>query len=324
MCNLREGLMGIFEKIGLENSGQATIDWDITPSNTFTIFESWGTKERIVRSRSERYYYFFIDNWKSPAKVCLMERGIKHARVLAEIDAPAALIEECIVRQGKNACFEKSYAVDGGLKRWLIAHVLDGNDDSGIRIQLKSAGDDLSDSGLPQSDGSFLRGEKRVHLPKVFRDIQEEEIASLAHRYGFYDSKHNPQGKFVNRLVDNGDRLTVTDMTTGVMWQRQGCDITSIRSVKSYIADLNEKSFAGYADWRLPTMEEAWSLFEADQNDNGNHLHNCFSKEQPFIFVAGQRRPGGYWFADFKQGTVFWASGTNPGGFGRACRSIDM
>ena len=31
---------------------------------------------------------------------------------------------------------------------------------------------------------------------------------------------------------------------------------------------------------------------------------------------------GGYWFVDFKQGRSYWASGTNPGGFGRACRKI--
>lgn len=312
--------MGIFEKIGLADNSQATIDWEITPANSFTIFESWGTRARMIRSRTERYYYFFIDNWGSRAKVCLMERGIKHARVLADIDAPLAMIEQCIAEQGKNACFEKSYAVEGLLKQWLISKVIDGNDDSMIRPRDHGLDPEEMASGLPL--GGTPQPGQRVRLPNRFRAIREEEIASLAHLYGFYDSRYNPEGKFVNRLVDNGDQLTVTDLRTGVMWQRRGCDINSIRSVKGYVKGLNEKGFAGYSDWRLPAMEEAWSLFEADQNEHGNHLHQCFSRAQPFIFVAGQRRPGGYWFADFKQGTVFWASGTNPGGFGRACRSI--
>ena len=56
--------MGIFEKLGLAGKADATIDWDITPALAFTIFESWGTKERNVRHKSDRYYYFYIDNWQ--------------------------------------------------------------------------------------------------------------------------------------------------------------------------------------------------------------------------------------------------------------------
>ena len=59
------------------------------------------------------------------------------------------------------------------------------------------------------------------------------------------------------------------------------------------------------------------SLLEPVENAKGVHLHPCFSKEQPFIFVAAQRRPGGHWFVDFKHGRAFWSSGTIPGGFGR-------
>jgi hypothetical protein len=69
-------------------------------------------------------------------------------------------------------------------------------------------------------------------------------------------------------------------------------------------------------------MEEAMSLMEPLKNTKGVFLHPCFSKEQPFIFVAAQRKPGGCWFVDFKQGRAFWSSGTIPGGFGRLVRSI--
>ena len=61
--------MGIFETLGLAHHPQATIDWEITPALTFTIFESWGSKERNIRSKSERYYYFYIDNWQEPPRV---------------------------------------------------------------------------------------------------------------------------------------------------------------------------------------------------------------------------------------------------------------
>jgi len=48
--------------------------------------------------------------------------------------------------------------------------------------------------------------------------------------------------------VDNGDGLTVTDHATGIMWQRGGCDLTTIRNVQQYVAQLNRQRFAGFAE----------------------------------------------------------------------------
>ena len=311
--------MGIFEKLGLANKSQATIDWDITPALTFTIFESWGSKERNIRTKSERYYYFYIDSWQEPAKVCLMERGIKHARVMAEIDAPQELIQNCIAAQGEKAGLDKCYAVDAALKQWLMDHILTG--DGGDKIKLVTAilePDDL-DCGLPMK-GEPLPELSPVQLPSAAGIVNEEEVPGLIKKYGFFDSKHNPEGRFSNYLVDNGDGLTVTDKVTGIMWQRQGCDITSIRRIQAYIQDSNKNGLAGFSDWRLPTLEEAMSLMQPTPTAKEQYIHPCFSHHQPFIFVAQQRNPGGYWFVDYKQATCFWASGTIPGGFGRLCR----
>ena len=81
--------MGLFNK--LLHTEIPAIDWAMTPEYTFGTYESWGGRER-VRSKSERIYYFFIDAWDAEPKVCLMERGIKHARVVAEIDAPPVIV----------------------------------------------------------------------------------------------------------------------------------------------------------------------------------------------------------------------------------------
>ena len=114
--------------------------------------------------------------------------------------------------------------------------------------------------------------------------------------------------------------LTVSDKVTGLMWQRGGLDIMSHRSMLRAVKHLNEEKFAGYSDWRLPSVAEALSLLEQEKLANDQYLHPCFSGEQPFVFVDATRKPGGQWFVDFKQGRAFWSSGTIPGGFGRLCR----
>jgi hypothetical protein len=298
------------------------IDWDLTPSDTFALFESWGGKDQErIRNNAELHYYFYIDNWKSPARLCLMERGVKHAKVLAYIDCPREMLETCVARQGKASGLDQSYAIDAEIKKWLLETIFAAEDFSLVTPVDNSVKLEAMETGLPQKNDSLPAVEK-TSLRAAAAELTEQEVEELPGRHGFYDSRYNPQGKFRNALVDNGDGLTVTDRATGLMWQRGGCDLTSIRNVEKYVAELNSQRLAGFSDWRLPTMEEAFSLLEPRENEKGVHLHPCFSKEQPFIFLADQRKPGGYWFMDFKQATTFWASGSIPGGFGKVCRSV--
>lgn len=312
--------MRLFEKLGVNPDLQPSIDWDLIPAETFAIFESWGGKER-VRNATERFYYFYIDNWEQPATLCLMERGIKFARVLAKIDAPQDLIDQAVASQGKTMGLDKTYAISDDIKKWLINNVVDADNDSKV-IPIKTGLDVVADRvELPTVDQPMPDLEK-ITLSSKTEHIAESEVANLVKEKNFFDSQYNPDGSFTNYFVDNNDGLTVTDMVTGLMWQIDGYDITSIRRMVGHAKNANEQKFAGYSDWRLPTMEEALSLMEPEKNSRDLHLNPCFSHHQPFIFLNEKRDPGGYWFCDFKQGTVFWASGTIPGGFGRLCRTV--
>ena len=312
--------MGLFSKLNVNSELQPSIDWDLIPAETFAIFESWGGRER-VRSSDERFYYFFIDDWEQPASLCLMERGIKFARVLAKIAAPQNLIDAAIATQGKTMGLDKSYAITEDIKKWLIEHVIDSPDDSKVIPVKKGLESEQIAFELPRFDAPVPEV-ARIHLSASPSSITENDVVALIKKHNFFDTQYNPEGHFSNYLVDNLDGLTVTDMVTGIMWQTGGYDITSIRKMTGLVNKANEQNFAGYSDWRLPTMEEALSLMEQKKNSKDLHLHPCFSEREPFIFLSEKREPGGYWFCDFKQGTVFWASGTIPGGFGRMCRSL--
>jgi hypothetical protein len=308
--------MGLFRK--LLSTGAPTIDWEMTPEYTFGTFESWGGKER-VRSKKERTYYFFIDAWDEVPRLCLMERGIKHARVIAEILAPLEMVQQCVNEQGKVALFERTHPINEQLKKWLIANVIETDDDTKIIPLEIPVGQPLGDTGLPGKD-ILIPTPMAVSLPSEAAEMSEEDVVALITRYDFADQERNSGGHFAHALVDNGDNLTVTDKVTGLMWQRSGTDIMSNRSMHREVARINQERFAGYSDWRLPTMAEALSLLEGEKVANDQYLHSCFSGEQPFIFVAAVRKPGGQWFVDYKQGRAFWSSGTIPGGFGRLCR----
>ena len=311
--------MSFFRKLGLDPS-LVSIDWDLKPADTFGMFESWGGKER-VKNKNERFYYFYIDNWQPPARLLLMERGIKYARVLARVQAPQELIDKCIDAQGKSTTLDASYAIDDAIKAWLKSNVVD-SEDAALVIPIKSEEeDDPAETGLPDLSDPVpeLHPRKLRSTPLAFK---EDDIETLVHNSGLFERRYNPEGPAEGYFVDNGDGLTVTDLTTKLMWQRSGSEINSIRSIQNWIGDLNRANFAGHDDWRLPTFEEALSLAVKTKNNRELYLNPCFSAAQPFVFTSDRRNPGGYWFIDYAQARVFWASGFNPGGFGRVCRSI--
>jgi hypothetical protein len=311
--------MGEFHKVKVGDQVISPIDWEMNPSLSFGTYESWGGRER-VRNNDELIYYFFVDNWGDEPKLCLMERAVKHARIVAEIKAPVQIIKDCVAAQGKAAIYEKSYAINEQVKQWLIDNVLDGSESRLVVPCVEVEEHEDMGPQLPPLEAQQYTGE-RIVLPAKSSIVNDDGIADLIKKWNFFDAELNPTGRFDNALaaVENPDVLV--DQRTGLMWQRGGLDIGSIRLVQRNTEACNQGRYAGYDDWRLPTLEEAMSLLEPVKNEKGVYLHTCFSKEQPFIFVDAQRKPGGYWFVDFKQGRAFWSSGTIPGGFGRLVRS---
>jgi hypothetical protein len=318
--HVEEESVGEYHKVQIGDQLISPIDWEMDPSLSFGTFESWGGRER-VRNNDECVYYFFVDNWGDEPILCLMERAVKHAKVMADIKAPPDMLKACVKGQGSSATFEKSYAINDQVKQWLIDNVLDGGDANLIvpRVEVVQ----LEDMGpaLPAADDNAIHVDQ-LDLPSEARIINDDQIEDLIKKWNFFDSDLNPEGRFDNHLVSGGQPELIVDKRTNLMWQRDGIDIGSIRHMQKSIKEINEQNFGGYSDWRMPTMEEALSLMEPVKNSKDIYLKLCFSKEQPFVFVNAQRKPGGYWYVDYKQGRAFWSSGTIPGGFGRLVRSV--
>ncbi len=70
------------------------------------------------------------------------------------------------------------------------------------------------------------------------------------------------------RFVDNGDG-TVTDHETQLMWKQTDSYQDTSKWLNwfdslSYIRDLNNSKFAGFDNWRLPTLDEAEGLYDEE------------------------------------------------------------
>ena len=311
----------MFKKLKLSDTTVASIEWEMTPDLAFCTFSAKGLRDELTNT-DERICYFFIDNYGDEPKLYLMERGTRYVNVLAEVKAPLAMMTDCITNQGGTPSSKDNYPVDSLLKEWLLAEVVTP-EDSPFLVPVTPEETEEEDLGeiLPPVGKTDFSGDKVV-LPGEHCTLADDQVGPLIRQWNFYDAQLNPQGTFDNALADAGDGLTVIDERTGIMWQQAGLDLCSIRSMMRSIEQLNKKGFAGYHDWRMPTVEEAMSLMETTPNAKGVHLHPCFSKEQPFIFVAARRKPTGYWFVDYRQGKVYWSSGTVPGGFCRLCRRM--
>lgn len=70
------------------------------------------------------------------------------------------------------------------------------------------------------------------------------------------------------RFTDNGDG-TITDKKMNVMWKKNDSFLDHKKWLnwfkgQDYVEIANLERFAGHEDWRYPSEEEAWSLFDLD------------------------------------------------------------
>ena len=102
------------------------------------------------------------------------------------------------------------------------------------------------------------------------------------------------------RFKDNGDG-TVTDLETKLMWKQTDSFQDSSKWVnwyraQEYLLKLVVDKFAGYTDWRMPTLEEAESLYDED--------HVISDMDRMDIFISSTFSPGG--------GFTSWTSNELP------------
>jgi hypothetical protein len=106
----------------------------------------------------------------------------------------------------------------------------------------------------------------------------------------------------------SADALTVLDNNTGLTWQRSpdtdgdGAlttrDKLTVAQAQALPAKLNASKYGGFEDWRLPSIKEVYSLFDARGTDPSGPFNADTSGLTPFIdtkvfkFAYGDPRAG--------------------------------
>jgi hypothetical protein len=174
-----------------------------------------------------------------------------------------------------------------------------------IKVEQKRRTESIKEVKAKETDNKHL-----AYVPKkieneeiqtiALRDTQEaltrQNIREMVKVHNFYVHKFNDEGDFPNDIVDNGDG-TLTDRKTELMWEKKcSSKLYQYHWAKKYISGLNDKEFAGYADWRIPTLEELCSLLERGKNENGLHISPLFTHKSSFILNLD--RPRGMHYAE--------------------------
>jgi hypothetical protein len=96
----------------------------------------------------------------------------------------------------------------------------------------------------------------------------------------------------------------VFDRTTGLMWQQASSSQQMIYSLAlEWINSLNKRSFAGFNDWRLPTLEEAMTLLEQSPNSAGLYIDPVFNpKQRSWIWTSDRGEADSAWYVNFNYG----------------------
>ena len=129
-----------------------------------------------------------------------------------------------------------------------------------------------------------LRPYYKTVLLSDIEEIPNIVIREKKENQGFFGHSTISHDYEVNIIKD--DKIVI-DHATGLMWHQSGSfKNMSWKKAKKWVIELNEKGYAGFSDWRLPTLEEAVSLLEPGEKNGNQFIDPVFDKTQSSIWTC--------------------------------------
>ena len=120
------------------------------------------------------------------------------------------------------------------------------------------------------------------------------------------DARWRPIHHITNDFQVNADG-TVSDKATGLIWQKAGSDYpVTWHEAHGYIQELNQKRFAGRADWRFPTVNELMSLLTEVPLASDLCIEPIFDQSKRWLWSSDRRSFVAAWYVSVDMGYISW------------------
>ena len=120
------------------------------------------------------------------------------------------------------------------------------------------------------------------------------------------DDLYSPAQYLNNDLVLNPDE-TITDRSTGLIWQQAGSKFPlSWSQAKDYIDQLNLSRFSDSDGWRLPTVNELMTLLTELPQGADYCIEPVFDRTQKWIWSCDRRSFTAAWYVSVDMGYAAW------------------
>jgi len=156
---------------------------------------------------------------------------------------------------------------------------------------------------------NHMRSLRRISLRAKPDDVTEAEARPRIKALSIFDNTWNSNGNIVNRFRAKSihGHPVILDLATGLMWMRTGSNERyRYNETAAWIRRINAKRYAGFNNWRLPTIEEAGSLLEPKRSDSGLHISRRFDATAKRIWTTDTFPPKGHWYVNLRSGNIDW------------------
>jgi eukaryotic-like serine/threonine-protein kinase len=97
------------------------------------------------------------------------------------------------------------------------------------------------------------------------------------------------------------------DSLNGLAWQKGGSqDPLDLLEAKAYAGRLDADNFGGFSGWRLPTVNELFTILKPAVHGAADCLDGAFDRNQKWLWSADRRSFVAAWYVDVELGFATW------------------
>lgn len=143
-------------------------------------------------------------------------------------------------------------------------------------------------------------GQKPMHL----RSIAGRVIARRAKSIFDIDELGRPNAYLRKNLTRSSAKIVI-DHGTNLAWQQAGSPYPmNLKAAKEYIENLRETGFGGFRNWRIPTVNEIFSLINPPSPGENFCFEPLFSPTQNYLWSCDSRSFKASWIVNVDMGFV--------------------